>query len=97
MTTRANYIRAVQLDDDAPDNRCPACGQWIDGWENHEAHYPPDRDPSYSQTYNRTVGTVSAPWPFTDSPTDDDVCPWTRDYLAARAVRRRLIAEGVTT
>ena len=93
MTTRATYMRCVSLDDPYDDDVCPKCGQNIVGWEEWEFHHP--GNPSHDQTYNRAIGLTLSPWPFT-STNVNGVCPWTSDYLTARAHRRRLIREGIT-
>ena len=98
MTTRVLYERCVELDDDAPDDICPLCHQQIDGWEDYEAHYPPDAIP-YRVKWNYAITVRLMPLPFTTEAAggNPNVCPMTHDYLTARVHRRRLIREGITT
>ena len=96
MTTPALLAVCVALDDDQPDDVCPGCGQDITGWQGQDAHYPPGVEPVRLGSWE--LGHRAAPMPFAPAHhrPGPDVCEWTGDYLAARAIRRRLIAEGVT-
>ena len=98
MTTAAIYRRAVELDDDQPDDVCPGCGQNIDGWRGRPLHFRPDAVVSHATTWNHGPGGQARnPWPFTNRTNlhHPGVCTWDEDLLTARAHRRRLIVEGV--
>ena len=78
--------RAIELDDDQPDDVCPGCGQNIDGWGDYVQHYPPE---AFGWTRRRL------PWPWArDAREVARTCPWDRDFLSARAFRRELIREA---
>lgn len=93
-----SLTRAIELDDEYPDNVCPGCKQDITGWEQYEAHYGPEVELGPSNEYNRAWrarkrGEEPAPRPFTNNATHITPCPWTADYLSARRFRRRFIAK----
>jgi hypothetical protein len=84
------YERAVELDDDSPDDVCPGCGLDITGWRSHQGHYLPGKATARRRTTRRSG---AANWASgRDSHSRRDWCEWTRDMLTARAFRRRYIA-----
>lgn len=87
--------RAIELDDDLPDNICPGCGNDITGWQNWRHHYSAAAEGSvigYARRGERSKRGL--PWPFTDQKNQEagSLCVWDRDFLVARAFRRSLIA-----
>ena len=103
MTSRQIYERAVANDDAWPDWICPGCEQDITGWREFEFHFAPP-DPTETGRRDRRRFThmpshrVGTPWPFANATgSGAQPCPWDQDMLSARAIRRRLIQEGVTT
>lgn len=92
MASEATIARAIELDDDMPDDVCPGCGQNIAGWEDWRSHVPVTRDqaPKWMVSDHRRRGLLDA-WPFTNDVNSHNKCPWDRDMLTARRFRRRLI------
>lgn len=88
--------RAMELDDHQPDNVCPGCGQDITGWDEWWCHYSAGVTLEWPSVRLRRIPEV--PWPFIQRNTGDHpVCPWDRDMLTARRMRRRLIRTGSLT
>lgn len=82
----ATVARAIELDDDAPDDVCPGCRGDITGWRRHPQHYPTrngQRVPFTGHAQPRP-GPRTPPWQRV-------TCVWDRDYLLARQFRRQLI------
>lgn len=93
-----SLARAMELDDSFPDNVCPGCQQKIAGWWKYEAHRLPMPDARSRETLakRRYRGDLT-PWPFQGQRAGPcEQCPWSRDYLLARAHRRRYIARYQT-
>ncbi len=89
----STYLRAVELDDDFPDDVCPGCQQDITGWRDYAGHYMPGAVLNRQAWWYRA--RVAMPWPMTNGAVSDGdapQCPWSRDYLTARAFRRSYIA-----
>ena len=74
----STYLRALELDDEFPDDVCPGCQQDITGWRRHERHYR-GRPGDVARFVGRQTSLGR-------------VCPWGDDYLTARAFRRSYIA-----
>ena len=95
MTTQFVLDIALANDDPYPDDVCPGCGADVCGWRDWSAHYPPGGE-SYSDDTKWKRKRDGRSLRFTNRTTVTETCEWTRDYLVARAHRRRLIDEGVT-
>jgi deoxyribodipyrimidine photolyase-like uncharacterized protein len=86
--------RALELDDDYPDNECPGCHQDIVGWRKYPAHMLRWQTPDKELLSKRRHCKDETPLPFmrTDSGPATQ-CVWDHDYLMARAFRRAYIAK----
>lgn len=74
----ATLARAIELDDNAPDDVCPGCKADITGWQGRAKHY---------------LGTpgAAARWARWTVGVEGRLCVWDHDYLLARQFRRQLI------
>lgn len=93
-----SLARAIELDDEFPDDVCPGCRQDITGWERYQAHRPPvslstmNRAMSVRRCYSAASGIALTPWPFQEHAAGPcELCPWSSDYLLARRFRREFI------
>jgi hypothetical protein len=96
---RADVIAAaVALDDPYPANICPGCACRIDGgpdrswtWAQFGLHARGGsewRDSGYHAAHELLAGKlVMASW----------VCPWTYEFLTARAYRKQIIRDSLLT
>lgn len=82
----AIYERAVELDDDQPDDVCPGCLR-------HIGEMPPWAEAHYAVgTTSRGKGSRIWIDGFGGDVDMARLCPWTRLYLYARQFRRAYIA-----
>jgi hypothetical protein len=92
MKTCENLAIAYANDDDYHDDECPGCGGDITGWQANEAHFPPSYRAVRTETWEYHRRYRGMTWPWTKD-SSLGICPWTHDYLVARAFRRRYIKE----
>lgn len=94
--------RALELDDDAPDERCPGCGFYFahDGLQfayDHRADQVTPESTWWHRDQRRWTDLDELPDGYL-SPQGyrNGRCPWTADMLSARSIRRQLIREQLT-
>lgn len=89
--------RAIELDDEFPDDVCPGCQRNIPYWDRYPAHIIRKTTSDNDLLAKRSTRHDDTPLPFIGRICGPvECCPWTLDYLLARRFRRQFIAKHVT-